>query len=184
MPVIKIRTGNLKEREFQLSTRLKKNTVNLSIRKTLFRLLGKLESPERLSVLVLYSGTGIITWELISQGVIDIESIELDDECVDFQEKIASELGCAQVHIENDEGMRYLYRQQKKYDLIIATPGHDVGVQVHLPKLVFNNNSLTPNGRFYLSHPNLVEFTNHQNYEIHLGYKYERVTVFRHEDKL
>jgi len=131
-------------------------------REALFNMLGNMTDFEDAKTLELFGGTGSISYELASRGATDITIVEKDAPSIEFIKKTVQQLAITDnMHIIKGDVFKFLKQNTEQYQLIFADPPYALPNMDDLPKLVFENNMLLPNGIFVLEH------SPRNNYELH-----------------
>lgn len=92
------------------------------MRESMFNMLANQLDFEDISVLDLFSGSGIIALEFLSRGAKQVISVDLDGKNIQHQKNIKIEKRCDQWHIVKSDVFKYLQNLQEKFDLIFADP--------------------------------------------------------------
>jgi 16S rRNA (guanine(966)-N(2))-methyltransferase RsmD len=141
----------------------------------LFNVLQNNIEFENIKLLDLFGGTGCITYEMMSRGVVDATIVEKDHTMYAFIKKTAAQLAFTQLKLVNNEVFRYIETCTEKFDFIFAGPPYALGTIDDLPKQIFEKKLLNPKGWFVLEH------TPRNNYKKFEHYKTERnygTTIF------
>ena len=125
------------------------------MRESMFNMLANQLYFEELSVLDLFSGSGIIALEFLSRGAKEVVSVDLDGKNIQHQKKIREEKHCQQWEIVKADVFKYLQNSPKKYDLIFADPPYAMPNLQNLVSMVRPH--LIDGGIFLFEHqPRLV----------------------------
>lgn len=136
----------------------------------LFNVLNNHLDFENLSVLDLFSGTGSISFELISRGSGPVIAIEMNDKHCAYIRKIANELNADQLTVLRADVFRFVNSCKLKFDFIFADPPYQLDTLQKLPDLIFNNSLLNNEGLFVLEHSDKQSFTTHPRFAFHKRY--------------
>jgi 16S rRNA (guanine(966)-N(2))-methyltransferase RsmD len=107
---------------------------------------------ESLKTLDLFGGTGSISYELASRGAKDITVIEKDSNMYEFIKKTSQQLLFKNFKIIKSDVFKFIQNCTEQYDFIFAGPPYALTNIDDLPKLIFENKLLKPNGWFILEH--------------------------------
>jgi 16S rRNA (guanine(966)-N(2))-methyltransferase RsmD len=128
-------------------------------KEALFNILNNLIDIEEADCLDLFSGTGNITYELLSRGCRSLTSVDLHPKCVAFQKKTLAQLeGGSDVRVHRHDAIKFLRNRQATYDLIFADPPYDKGFENALLELMTDDIPLNPGGFFVLEHSSRSHF--------------------------
>ncbi len=134
----------------------------------LFNILQNTLDFENLKSLDLFGGTGNISYELASRGVMDLTIVEKDQKMFDFIKKTAADLQLENLTVVRLDVFRFLEQCTEKFDFIFAGPPYALQTIDTLPEIIFENKLLQPGGVFILEH------TPRNNYKNFPSYKQER----------
>ncbi len=141
----------------------------------LFNILQNNLTFTELKILDLFGGTGCISYELASRGVLDITIVEKDNKMYDFIKKTAEELEFKNFKVAKSDVFLFIETSNQQFDFIFAGPPYALSTIDDLPLKIFKKNILTPRGWFVLEH------TPRNNYKKFPHYKTERnygTTIF------
>ena len=141
----------------------------------LFNILQNRVQLEGAKTLDLLGGTGCISYELASRGAIDLTIVEKDPQMLGFIKKNIEMLKIENVHLLQMDVFQFLSNCNNKYDIIFAGPPYALNTIDHLPKIIVEQQLISPEGYFILEH------TPRNNYKSFPGYSFERnygTTIF------
>lgn len=125
----------------------------------LFNVLQNSLDFEELKTLDLFGGTGCISYELASRGVINLTIVERDPKMAAFIQKTTQELGIGKLRLVKSEVFRFVETCAESFDFIFAGPPYALTTIDDLPLKIFKHNLLAQGGIFVLEH------TPRNNYE-------------------
>jgi 16S rRNA (guanine966-N2)-methyltransferase len=141
----------------------------------LFNILQNNLDFENLKTLDLFGGTGCISYELASRGCKNLTIVEKDNKMYDFIKKTSADLSFQNFNLVKADVFKFLQNTVEQYDFIFAGPPYALTTIDDLPKKIFENKLLNPDGWFVLEH------TPRNDYKKFSGYKMERnygTTIF------
>lgn len=141
----------------------------------LFNILQHKLDFENLKTLDLFGGTGSISYELASRGVVDLTIVEKDPVMYEFIKKTAGQLGMNQLKPVKMDVFKYIDQCTERFDFIFAGPPYALANIDELPRMIFNKQLLKKGGWFVLEH------TPRNNYKDFPYYKSDRnygTTIF------
>ena len=160
--------------------------VNLPVRPTtdfakegLFNVLNNMVDYESLRVLDLFAGTGSMSFEFLSRGVIEVTAIDSNHRCVDFIKKTAELFGADNMKVVKSNSFVFIKRMMATYDLIFADPPYDLEGIEAIPGLIFSSGLLSENGILILEHSSGYSFTKDLNFDSHRNYGSVNFTFFK-----
>lgn len=101
----------------------------------------------------LYSGTGNITFELISRGARSVISVDKDQSCVRFINSFGAKLDIDNLTTVKCEATIFLNRTEASFDLIFADPPFHLENAPKLLSVITKNNLLKSGGVVIIEHP-------------------------------
>jgi 16S rRNA (guanine(966)-N(2))-methyltransferase RsmD len=141
----------------------------------LFNMLQNRVQLEGAKTLDLFGGTGCISYELASRGAIDLTIVEKDSIMLGFIKQNIEMLKIENVQLLQMDVFQYLSTCKDQYDIIFAGPPYALNTIDQLPKIIVEQQLISPEGYFILEH------TPRNNYKSYPGYSFERnygTTIF------
>jgi len=165
---MKIITGQYGGRRFDPPRNLQARPTTDLAKQALFNILQCRLDFEDIRALDLFSGTGSISFELLSRGAASVTSVEMGRPQQQFIQKVADELHISRANHQLIRGdvFRYLSgRPAQPFQFIFADPPYALPQLDQLPSLVLNETWLTPDGLFVLEHGKEHDFTTLPNFQ-------------------
>ena len=134
-------------------------------KESLFNVLQNLVDFESMRALDLFSGTGSISYELLSRGCPDVTAVEINVAHIQFIKEVIDKLGEKNIRIVKSNAFVFAKRINEKFDLIFADPPYDHPKFDEVASLIFSNNLLNPDGLFILEHSGKFDYANHPNFK-------------------
>jgi 16S rRNA (guanine966-N2)-methyltransferase len=147
-------------------------------KESLFNILNNRVDFEEINVLDLFAGTGNISYEFASRGALSIKAVDIDNKCIDFVNKIATDLKFSNLKGIKANVFKYLENSIETFDLIFADPPYDINESSSIPDLIFENKLLKENGIFVMEHSRNLSFVDHENFVEHRKYGNVNFTFF------
>jgi 16S rRNA (guanine(966)-N(2))-methyltransferase RsmD len=141
----------------------------------LFNMLQNRVQLEGAKTLDLFGGTGCISYELASRGATDLTIVEKDSIMLGFIKQNIEMLKIENVQLLQMDVFQYLSTCKNQYDIIFAGPPYALNTIDQLPKIIVEQQLISPEGYFILEH------TPRNNYKTYPGYSFERnygTTIF------
>ncbi len=145
----------------------------------LFNLLVNRVDFEQVHALDLFSGTGSISFELVSRGCKSVTAVELNTRQCAFIRKTCNELKIDNLLLLKADVFKFMERSRARYDLVFADPPYDLEQLTDLPDLLFSRKILAPSGLFVLEHSSKQQFASHPNFSEHRHYGNVNFSFFR-----
>lgn len=118
----------------------------------LFNVIGNRLELTTLHALDLFGGTGSISFELISRGIIDVITVERDPKMFAFIEKTKADLHIDNMKVLRMDVFKFLEQCSTSFGFIFAGPPYALGPIDELPRMIHDRDLLTPGGWFVLEH--------------------------------
>jgi 16S rRNA (guanine966-N2)-methyltransferase len=141
----------------------------------LFNILQNRVQIDGARTLDLFGGTGCISYELASRGASNLTIVEKDPQMLGFIKKNIEMLKMEDVQLLQMDVFQYLSTCKNQYDIIFAGPPYALNTIDQLPKIIVEQNIISPEGYFILEH------TPRNDYKKFPGYSFERnygTTIF------
>lgn len=162
---MRIISGEYGGRRFEAPHNLQARPTTDIAKESLFNILQNRLDFEGISALDLFSGTGSISFELLSRGAEHVVSVEMGRVQQQFIQKVASELKIGREHqLVRGDVFRYLKSATQQFDLVFADPPYALAELPTLPDLVLDGNLLKPEGIFILEHGKENDFSAHPRF--------------------
>ncbi|MGE0568947.1 MAG: RsmD family RNA methyltransferase [Bacteroidia bacterium] len=162
--------GSHRGREIKVDKGLPVRPTTAFATESLFNILWNRFNFEEISVLDLFSGTGHISFEFASRGTKQIDSVDINYKCVQFQNKIKTQYNWP-IHVIKSDVFNFISNNNgSKYDIVFADPPFDIEKYEDLHNNIFKNNFLNDNGFLIIEHgprtklENLPYFSEHRRY--------------------
>ncbi len=131
----------------------------------LFNILENRLDIESTQCLDLYSGTGSISYELISRGANSVTAVDQNRNCIAFIESTIQKLDIDNLSTVKSDVIRFLKHATRKYNVIFADPPYDLKVHRAIHELIFSNRLLTENGYLVIEHSSREDYSELPNFE-------------------
>ena len=190
---MKIITGQYGGRRFDPPRNLNARPTTDLAKQALFNILQNRIDLEGCRALDLFSGTGSISFELLSRGAAHVVSVEMGHTQQQFIQKVAAQLNVPRNRYQLIRGdvFRYLNASPilsigsnassaAPFDLIFADPPYDLVNLDKLPDLVLQPGWLTPEGIFVLEHGKSSDFSTHPLFQELRTYGAVHFSFFQH----
>lgn len=150
-------------------------------KESLFNILNNHFYFDELAVIDLFAGTGNISFEFASRGCPEILCVDADAGCVQYINKIASELNFPIKTLKADV-FKYLEKANLKANIIFADPPYDLPLEQFekIAKLVFENNLLAEEGMLIIEHSKHTSLTHLPHFSFEKRYGGSVFSFFEH----
>lgn len=149
-------------------------------KESLFNILNNRIDFEGKTGLDLFSGTGAISYELVSRGFSEVIAVEQNFQCLKFIKKTAEDFGMTGIKVLRYDAFRFIKSTQKTFDFIFADPPYSLPDISEISELVFKHKLLNENGWLVVEHPIEVDFTKQEYFFEHRKYGQVNFSFFNY----
>jgi 16S rRNA (guanine966-N2)-methyltransferase len=139
-------------------------------RESLFNILNNLIDFKAITALDLFSGTGAVSFELVSRGCPAVTAVDQNRGCVDWIRSAAKDFQTENIRVRQAECFRFMKQTAQKFDLVFADPPYHLENIPEISREVFKNELLNENGWLVIEHPKEVDFSNQPYFHSHRKY--------------
>lgn len=159
---MRIISGELKGRRISAPKKLPVRPTTDRAKEALFNILMHRFDLHEISVLDLFSGTGNISYEFASRGVIDAVAVDQNRHCTKFIQETANQLALPIKVVQNDV-FQFLATPYRTFDLIFADPPYDLEESTFekLIAEILEKNWLSEKGQLVVEHSKYYSFSSH-----------------------
>ena len=161
---MRIVSGEFKGRVFNPPSNLPVRPTTDRAKESLFNILNNYVDFSTVSALDLFAGTGNISYELLSRGVVGITIVERDPKCIAFINGTLDKLGVIDADIVRTDVFRFIGDCPDKFDLIFADPPYSMERIQEIPALVMDNELLADDGLLIVEHGSSINFENEKGF--------------------
>jgi 16S rRNA (guanine966-N2)-methyltransferase len=156
--VMRIVGGKYKGRIFNPGKSFRSRPTTDFSKESLFNILENRISWEETDALDLFSGTGSISFELVSRGCRRVTSVEKDFRHCRFIRETAGNLGIGNISVVKDKAFHFLSVSHESYDLVFADPPFTMVNFQETADKVMKSDALKSGGLFILEHSKANSF--------------------------
>ncbi len=156
---MRIISGKYKGRRITVPKSFKARPTTDFAKENLFNVLNNYFNFEETTALDLYSGTGSISYELVSRGCPEVHAVEHDQRMCRAIKENAALLGMDEIKVFCADAFGFLTHSGHSYDLIFADPPYIMNKIETLPEMVISHGLLKPHGWFILEHSGKYNFS-------------------------
>lgn len=150
------------------------------VKESLFNILMNRLYFENLKVLDLYAGTGNISFEFLSRGVLSCSAVEKNNRAILYMENTAEEFGVSgRLSLHQMDAVYFIKLTDEKYHFIFADPPYSERNLSDLPNLISEYNLLKNDGLFVLEHDGSCHFDHHPKFIENRSYGTTYLSFFR-----
>lgn len=156
---MRIISGKYKSRRFDVPKSFKARPTTDFAKENLFNVLTNLIDLEDKIALDLFAGTGSISFELLSRGCEEVQSVEKDIAHYNFIRKVKNELKDDKLHMFKADVFKFIESCDSSFDFIFADPPYALKKLEKIPEMILSRKLLKPEGIFVMEHPKEYNFT-------------------------
>lgn len=156
---MRIIRGKYGRRRFDVPTNITARPTTDFARENIFNVLENLVEFDDLTALDLFSGTGAISFEMLSRGCASVTAIEKATTQYNFIRKVAQQLNCQDLNIVKGDAFRYIETSMAKYDIIFADPPYDHPRFGEIPELILSSQMLKEDTIIVVEHSRDYDFS-------------------------
>ena len=176
---MRIITGIYKGRHFDIPRTFKARPTTDFAKENIFNVLSGYLDFDDATALDLFSGTGSITFELLSRGCRQVVSVELDREHHRFITDCLKKLGTDACLPLRGDVFRFIKTCRNQFDFIFADPPYALKELPEIPDLIFEKGLLKEGGVFVFEHGKDHDFSQHSHFVEHRSYGSVNFSIFR-----
>lgn len=132
------------------------------------------------SCLDLFCGTGNISFELASRGVLEVDAVDIHSKCLFYVKDIAKQYDL-NINTRKADVFKFVSACKKKYDFIFADPPYDVAQLPQLAQMILDNGLLNEGGILVVEHPSLRKLVDHPLYQETRKYGYSSFSFYQNK---
>lgn len=179
---MRIIRGKYGRRRFEPPSNIKARPTTDFARENIFNVIENLIDIEGITALDLFSGTGAISFELLSRGAASVTAVEKALPQANFILKTATTLQDEDLHLIRGDALKYIVNSKTKFDFIFADPPYDMENFDDVPKLILNSKMLKPGTLFVMEHSKNHDFSNLPFFIQHRVYGSVNFSLFKIPD--
>jgi len=176
---MRIISGTFKARRIQAPKKLPVRPTTDMAKEALFNILNHRYHFHDISVLDLFSGTGIISYEFASRGTESIVAVDQNFQCTKFITQ-TSEGFDMPIQVIKAEVFGFLEKTKQSQTIIFADPPYDLELDKFLKivELVFQNELLETDGVLIIEHSKQTDLSSAPQFTEVKGYGGNRFSFF------
>jgi 16S rRNA (guanine966-N2)-methyltransferase len=156
--------GKNQRRQIHAPVKLPVRPTTDMAKEALFSILNNHFDFEVINVLDLFAGTGNISYEFASRGAVEIISVDINNQCIQFIRETAGKLQMSNLKAVRAETFHFLSFCKTSFDIVFADPPYDMERIKEIPDAVFSADILKVEGMLIVEHGERVKFTDHPNF--------------------
>ena len=156
---MRIISGQYGRRRFDVPTNITARPTTDMARENLFNVLNNLIDFEDMVALDLFSGTGAVSFELLSRGCSSVTSVEKASTQYNFIRKVKEKLGDSNLHQVRGDAFKFIASCSMKFDFIFADPPYDLPQLPQLPELILQSQMVKPGTLVVVEHSRANDFS-------------------------
>lgn len=177
---MRIISGQFKGRRFEPPINITARPTTDFAKEGLFNVLVNSINFEESNALDLFSGTGSISYELISRGCPNVTAVEMSIKHISFIHKVINQLNIDNLHILQTDVFRFIENTSQTFDLIFADPPYQLENINAIPDLIFKNHLLKEDGLLVVEHGKTTNFEKNEYFLQERNYGNVHFSFFAH----
>ena len=163
---MRIISGKRKGKRINVPKKLPIRPTTDQSKEAIFNIIQNRYNFESIKVLDLYAGSGNISYEFSSRGVVHITSIDNNPKCVNFIKSISNGLNL-NINVKKIDVFKFLKINTLSFDIIFCDPPYDYSLEnyAEIQNLIFKNNILNLDGTFILEHSKTIKLNLMYNFK-------------------
>ena len=155
-------------------------------REALFNILENLLDWSSIRFVDLFGGSGFITYEAVSRGVIDASIVESHGPCARFIQQAISELNISDyVNVIKSDVRSFIKNHiDLPYDVVFADPPYALSWMDALPVLILKSTILNEGGMLIIEHGEKTSFCNHPLFQQERSYGSVHFSFFEYSSRI
>lgn len=179
---MRIIRGKYGRRRFDVPTNITARPTTDFARENIFNVLENLVDFDDLTALDLFSGTGAISFEMLSRGCASVTAIEKATTQYNFIRRVAQQLNCQNFNIVKGDAFRYIETTAAKYDIIFADPPYDHPRFGEIPGLILGSQMLKEDTIIVVEHSRDYDFSSLPHFVELRTYGSVNFSIFRMDE--
>jgi len=176
---MRIISGIYGRRRFNIPASFSARPTTDFAKENLFNVLTHLIDLEDAEALDLFSGTGSISFELLSRGCKIVTAVEKNHAHAAFISKVAKELKTDALRLICGDALRYLNSvKENSFDFIFADPPYTLPELQEIPVKILERNLLREEGVLVMEHPKGYDFSGLPYFSQHRIYGSVNFSIF------
>jgi 16S rRNA (guanine966-N2)-methyltransferase len=178
---LRIVSGKYKGRRITVPKSFKARPTTDFAKENLFNVLNNYIHFKEKIALDLFSGTGSISYELVSRGCPKVHAVEHNFRMYRAIKENAALLGISELQVFRADAFGFIKHIGQSYDFVFADPPYELKNIDTLPGLIFEHKLLKTEGLFILEHSGKYNFTSHAFFVEKREYGSVNFSIFRQE---
>lgn len=176
---MRIIRGKYGRRRFDVPTNITARPTTDFARENLFNVLENIVDFDDLTALDLFSGTGAISFEMLSRGCASVTAVEKAATQYNFIRRVAQQLNCQNFNILKGDAFRYIETTLAKYDIIFADPPYDHPRFGEIPGMILDSQMLRDDTIIIVEHSRDHDFSSLPHFAELRTYGSVNFSIFR-----
>mgnify|MGYP000669103379 CR=1 FL=1 len=161
---MRIISGTHKGKSIVAPKQIKARPTTDFAKESLFNILDNLVDIEGLRVLDLFGGTGNISYEFASRGAESVLTVDKSMDSYKFINTFAHENELPVKCVKSDV-FKFLNKPKDSFPLVFADPPYALRNIISLPKVIFDNKWVEPDGLLIIEHGRETDYSKEIHYQ-------------------
>lgn len=175
---MRIIRGKYGRRRFDVPHNISARPTTDFARENIFNVIENFTDFEGKTALDLFSGTGAVSYELLSRGCTSVTAVEKASTQVAFIRKVKDLLGDENLKIIKGDVFKFIASCKNQFDFIFADPPYDLPNFGEIPGLVLESGLVKEGTLFVMEHSGKYDFSSLPHFLEHRAYGSVNFSLF------
>ncbi|MCC8072457.1 MAG: 16S rRNA (guanine(966)-N(2))-methyltransferase RsmD [Bacteroidales bacterium] len=175
---MRIIRGKYGRRRFDVPTNISARPTTDFARENIFNVIENIIDLEGIAALDLFSGTGAITYELLSRGAATVVSVEKAATQYQFIAQVVKKLGAEGHTLVRGDALRYIASAPRAFDFIFADPPYNMEGFGEIPEKILQSGLVKEGTVFVMEHSKAYDFSALPHFYQHRAYGSVNFSIF------
>jgi 16S rRNA (guanine(966)-N(2))-methyltransferase RsmD len=176
---MRIIRGKYGRRRFDVPTGISARPTTDFARENIFNVLENMVDFEGLTAIDLFSGTGAISFEMLSRGAASVVAVEKAATQYRFIRKVADQLNCHELTVIKGDALRYIASCSTPVNLVFADPPYDMEGFADVPGAILSSGAVAPGTIVVVEHNKKHDFSSLTGFLEHRTYGSVNFSIFK-----
>lgn len=177
---MRIISGKYGRRRFDVPHNITARPTTDFARENIFNVLDHLIDFDGKAALDLFSGTGAISYELLSRGCSSVTAVEKASTQLAFIKKVKGLLGDENLTVVRGDVFKFIASAKNPYDFIFADPPYDLERFGEIPGLIMESELVKDGTLVVIEHSKAYDFSSMPHFLEHRSYGSVNFSIFEY----
>lgn len=176
---MRIIRGKFGRRRFDVPGNITARPTTDFARENIFNVIENIIDIDGINALDLFSGTGAVSFELLSREAATVTSVEKAATQYNFISKVSRQLGCDNHKIVRGDALRFIENATSPYDFVFADPPYDMPGFAEIPQRIMSSRLVKPGTIVIIEHSKAHDFSGLPGFLQHRAYGSVNFSIFK-----